>query len=1549
MTSPSASSDIRSPSRADADDAAGRDGPIERPDAPYVGMRPFERHEQSIYFGREKDARFLCDKIPAESLTVFYARSGLGKSSLVRARVGPALEALGARMTYFDAWAGSDPISGLKQVWIELAVRLGVPSPGAGAPTLAELVRLVAQVDARPIVLVLDQFEQFMLNHADAVDPLRRELSALVRAADLDVHVVIVLREEFLASLEPFRSSTFNVWRSTYRLEPMDDDAVRRAIVAPAGVFHTTWDDALVKDLLRDLRGTKASAEGIVDAAHVDLPLLQLVCQRLWQASRRRGMNEVSRALYRDEGGVEGILRGYVSDVMPRRRRERIVTARLITFLAPASGLKMSYSAAHLASLTGFDAGRIRAILDELAKVRVLHVRAYRGVPCFELQHDALTSILGPWAERILALARRRSRIARGVIAVLASWLLLVAIGMWRRSIDTAESRARWDAGACLEPAALDGVTDEEKSERFDTVATHWFSRRDDGHRFDELRNVLRRHERELPEGYGIASSGWWTTTDPGEKWPLTIAYPPDRALGAEYFRPWWYEHSLMLARSWGIPVPTAVHLSPEDVLSKDYMEVRAGSPEAPIRHVCRLSTHAHEVAVFPGPSGLDADLQEFFEVIQSDPIPQAGRDARLNVLPVPRWSLPAFKAKGFQALEASGLTAFGLFNELLAHPEALFTAEAIDVLEKRLVEWCPTTCSEARRVRGDMLRTDLIEIVRTGRPITNLKRIYDNIASYPRDISSAELASEMSLSLPDPTRAWTDKSNLLEGARVSDSAAVSSARVAEVAIALAYREAESWLPRIDRPVRVKYGAQLRSELRAGARMNTAVISGFDSLRDRIYRRYGVVVAAPLFECTESDDRGMRVEWTNTEAAPATDSADSEPGHAWETAERLLADFYLRALPYWVDADSVQASADSFAPGLRAWLEKTYSTTDLKRLGRRVLGPGIERAVWTTSESPVLDPDGGTIRDLEWLFGSLVFWSNVVDRLDASTLAARLREVQAARTRSPSVADVDAQVAALVARGVDALAEDRVVDAEQAFRLAVQRDRGAAIAQFLRSWPAHTADRHRARLAAAVTANGARPFGWMDRVDLYDWLEGSGADQDAETLRRYRLCVVTKCTDLPPEHRQRLIMRLLKESGEPDAWPATDAATAAQQALALFDPLRPDQVLLDRATDFLASAVRRMDDVEARREFAAIAEHTRTREAANWAWDVMRRLAEIKATDPRSSLALDYADWLLTRLDQASLHHALDAVDGWRQQAIVDDSDESGMLLRETAERIRASAQWQLVGVGERQDLAAAEQSLRALTRSKNAQIRDDAVSALVQLLLVSERAEAAARLLEEVQGSANALFEQLSVYVALQRGEPDEVAAAAARLLSRDDRDPWSAFAAALGQIVVQADGWENTARRFIISGGHEYRPYIAMQMFAFSHGDADAREVLERLWRETEAGRSMWSDRMRVGDQRVWSEKLVGYYLDKLSRDDVFGDIEDPARYAESPVRFMPQPREALLCESYFYDALHALAQGDQTRMRDDLQRVLATGFRLYLEYDLARYLLSAHHETR
>ena len=59
----------------------------------YPGIRSFEENEQALFFGRDKEIEDLLHLIKIKRLVVVFAKSGIGKTSLMNAGVGPLLEA----------------------------------------------------------------------------------------------------------------------------------------------------------------------------------------------------------------------------------------------------------------------------------------------------------------------------------------------------------------------------------------------------------------------------------------------------------------------------------------------------------------------------------------------------------------------------------------------------------------------------------------------------------------------------------------------------------------------------------------------------------------------------------------------------------------------------------------------------------------------------------------------------------------------------------------------------------------------------------------------------------------------------------------------------------------------------------------------------------------------------------------------------------------------------------------------------------------------------------------------------------------------------------------------------------------------------------------------------------------------------------------------------------------------------------------------------------------------------------------------------------------
>ena len=79
------------------------------PERPYIGLRPYSKDDSNIYYGRDRNAHFLTNKIFSSRLTLLYGKSGLGKSSLLHAKVTPELDEDATLVLYFDQWAADSP------------------------------------------------------------------------------------------------------------------------------------------------------------------------------------------------------------------------------------------------------------------------------------------------------------------------------------------------------------------------------------------------------------------------------------------------------------------------------------------------------------------------------------------------------------------------------------------------------------------------------------------------------------------------------------------------------------------------------------------------------------------------------------------------------------------------------------------------------------------------------------------------------------------------------------------------------------------------------------------------------------------------------------------------------------------------------------------------------------------------------------------------------------------------------------------------------------------------------------------------------------------------------------------------------------------------------------------------------------------------------------------------------------------------------------------------------------------------------------------------
>jgi WD40 repeat protein len=393
------------------------------PDSPYKGLAAFEDSELDalLFFGREREIAAVAANVFASRLTVLYGPSGVGKSSLLGAGVARRLRELsGAPVVVHDSWA-QDPASGLIS-----SIRAECGELGATAG-LVDTIAAAAQAEGE-LHLLLDQFEEYMLYHG-VEGPLSDALPQLLRRPGLRVNVLLALRDDALAELDEFAGRIPELFGNLLRLDRLDRDEGRAAILGPLARYselsgeELTAEDALVEAVLDE-----ASTD-----AGVEAPYLQLVLERLWERERAAGSHELRLATLSEIGGARAVVREHVQGALERLAApEQEAAARVVRQLVTPSGRKVSHEAGDLAEYADVDPEELRGLLETLSRERL--VRGVNGTPGtptrYEIYHDVLGPPILAWqSEQQLRRERLRARHQRRrFLAVIAAGCIAFAI-----------------------------------------------------------------------------------------------------------------------------------------------------------------------------------------------------------------------------------------------------------------------------------------------------------------------------------------------------------------------------------------------------------------------------------------------------------------------------------------------------------------------------------------------------------------------------------------------------------------------------------------------------------------------------------------------------------------------------------------------------------------------------------------------------------------------------------------------------------------------------------------------------------------------------------------------------------------------------------------------------------------------------------------------------------------------------------------------------------------------------------------------------------------
>jgi serine/threonine protein kinase len=365
-------------------------------ESPYPGLSAFQETDADRFFGRSREITRMTARIRDYPITGIVGPSGIGKSSFIRAGVGPALKASGERWDIVTLRPGRQPLAALASIVQKLTTRSGRDvqaevgehhqlmhrlreEPGY----IGTLLRGRARQTDGHILLFVDQLEELYTLVPDVEE--RRAFTAVLAAVADDtavpVRVVVSMRSDFLDRIGEDPRFMEELSRGLTFLQAPDRNGLREALVAPIEMVGYRFEtSAMIEEMLDALAATSGA-----------LPLLQFAAAKLWDA-RDRQNRLLTLQSYHAIGGISGALAVHADDVVLQMNdRMQKLTQRIFRQLVTPERTRAIVELADLHQLAG-DPGEVARTIDQLVSARLLVVqtRGDAGGSSVEIVHESL-------------------------------------------------------------------------------------------------------------------------------------------------------------------------------------------------------------------------------------------------------------------------------------------------------------------------------------------------------------------------------------------------------------------------------------------------------------------------------------------------------------------------------------------------------------------------------------------------------------------------------------------------------------------------------------------------------------------------------------------------------------------------------------------------------------------------------------------------------------------------------------------------------------------------------------------------------------------------------------------------------------------------------------------------------------------------------------------------------------------------------------------------------------------------------------------------------
>jgi len=407
---------------------------------PYVGPRPFELKDKALFFGRDSEARDLLSLVIAYNAVLVYAQSGAGKTSLLNAKLIPMLEENGFEVLPLARVRGTSEKIKAEEIpniyvfntlmnWAEGKYKVEQLAKMSLADFLKERKHKTDE-DGFPLpcTVIFDQFEELFSLYQDRWKD-RKEFFEQVSEALKDplLRIVFVMREDYIAQLDPYASILPDKLRIRFHLERLRREAALLAVKEPlkdtGRSFAEGVAEKLVDDLLKIRVETPRGDTVEVAGEFIETVQLQVVCQNLWQ---ELPSNEklITLQKLKTYGNVEQVLSRFYHDAV-KTASAQVDEARLRTWFSEK--LITSMGTRGMVYRGPQSTGGIpNTVVDILEEKRLIRKEMRSGASWYELTHDSFIKPIRTSNERWKQ-QRMEQRMKKAKKALIVVALIVVA------------------------------------------------------------------------------------------------------------------------------------------------------------------------------------------------------------------------------------------------------------------------------------------------------------------------------------------------------------------------------------------------------------------------------------------------------------------------------------------------------------------------------------------------------------------------------------------------------------------------------------------------------------------------------------------------------------------------------------------------------------------------------------------------------------------------------------------------------------------------------------------------------------------------------------------------------------------------------------------------------------------------------------------------------------------------------------------------------------------------------------------------------------------